>query len=150
MARHGVTDEQWDLIADLMPEPAATGRPRRDDRQMLDAILWILRTGAPWRDLPESDFGPWITAYARFRDWREAGVWDQLTERLLAHLSEQGAVDSELWCIDGSVIRASRAAAGASKGGRRKSRRTTRWGALEADSAPRSTSSATAQATRSR
>lgn len=58
MPRHGMTDAEWELIADLFPEPAATGRPPREPRELLDAIFWIVRTGAPWRDVPE-EFGPW-------------------------------------------------------------------------------------------
>ncbi|MCA9094139.1 MAG: transposase, partial [Planctomycetaceae bacterium] len=50
MARLLLTDEEWDLIADVFPEPADTGRPRRDPRRVLDGILWVLRTGSPWRD----------------------------------------------------------------------------------------------------
>ena len=62
MARLLLTDEEWDLIADVFPKPAATGRPPRDPRQVVDGILWILRTGSPWRDLP-AEFGPWQTAW---------------------------------------------------------------------------------------
>ena len=56
MLRHRLTDEQWDLISDIFPEPKRTGRPPRDRRQVVDGILWILRTGSPWRDLPENVF----------------------------------------------------------------------------------------------
>src|SRR3954452_4075483 len=63
MLRHRLTDQQWELVQDLFPPPARTGRPRRDRREILDAILWILRTGAPWRDLPE-ELGPWATAWS--------------------------------------------------------------------------------------
>ena len=134
MARHGLTNEQWALISELMPKPAKTGRPRSDDRLMFNAVLWILRTGAPWRDLP-GEFGPWITAYVRFRDWRASGLWDRIVERLLGHLNAQGVLDTDLWCIDGSVIRASRAAGGAAKGGHRKSRKTMRSAGRGAGSA---------------
>src|SRR3954447_12300842 len=58
MVRHRLTDPQWELVQDLFPPPARTGRPRRDRREILDGVLWILRTGAPWRDLPE-ELGPW-------------------------------------------------------------------------------------------
>ena len=53
MLRHRLTDQQWELVQDLFPPPARTGRPRRDRREILDGIFWILRTGAPWRDLPD-------------------------------------------------------------------------------------------------
>ena len=58
MAGHRRTDEQWECLAPLLPPPAHTGRPRADLRQVVDGILWMLRPGAPWRDLPEEDFGP--------------------------------------------------------------------------------------------
>jgi transposase len=57
MLRHRLTDQQWELVRDLFPPPARTGRPRRDRREILDGVLWILRTGAPWRDLP-AELGP--------------------------------------------------------------------------------------------
>src|ERR1700761_8721099 len=64
MLRHRLTDQQWELVQDLFPPPARTGRPRRDRREILDGIFWILRTGAPWRDLPE-ELGPWATTRDR-------------------------------------------------------------------------------------
>ena len=119
MARHELGDEEWAEISHLLPTRARTGRPPRDSRVMLNALLWILRSGSPWRDLPRERFGPWTAAYARFRQWRESGLLDQIFEHVLGRLDEDGLLDRELWCIDGSVIRASRAAAGASQGGRR-------------------------------
>ena len=65
MARLLLTDEDWALIADVFPPPAATGRPRCDPRRVLDGIFWVLRTGSPWRDLPANS-GPYTTCYHRF------------------------------------------------------------------------------------
>jgi transposase len=65
----------------LPPLRPRTGRPARDHRTILDAILWVLRTGAPWRDLPER-YGPWSTAWNRFRRWTAAGVWPRVLEAL--------------------------------------------------------------------
>lgn len=65
MARLLLTDEEWDLIADVFPAPAETGRPRRDRRTVLNGTLWVLRTGAPWRDVPE-EFGAWKTCWRKF------------------------------------------------------------------------------------
>jgi len=135
MKRHELTDEQWALIEPLLPKrKARTGRPPRDPRVMLNGIFWILHTGAPWRDLPER-FGPWQTVYDHFARWRREGVFAQVVEALQIKLDRRGLIDWDLWCMDGSNVRASRAAAGASKkvaNGTRKSRPTTRWAAAEA------------------
>jgi transposase len=92
---------------------------------MFNAMMWILSSGAPWRDLPER-YGPWQTAYERFNRWRKAGVIDRILERLQVRLDSEGYIERELWCVDGTSIRASKAAAGGGKGGGRKSPRTTR------------------------
>jgi len=92
---------------------------------MLDAMLWLLRTSAPWRDLPDF-YGPWETVYSRFRIWRQEGVFDHIVERLQVELDDAGKIDWDLWCIDGSNVRAARCAAGAGQKGGPKSPRTTR------------------------
>ena len=89
---------------------------------MVNGMLWILRTGAPWRDLPEA-FGPWQSVFHRFNELRREGVLDRILRRLQRRLAESGGIDDDLWCVDGSSIRAARAAAGAPKGGARRSRR---------------------------
>jgi transposase len=89
---------------------------------MMDALVWILRTGAPWRDLPDW-FGPWQTAYTRFRQWRDAGVLERIVATLQLRVADAGKIDWELWCVDGTSVRAARCAAGARKGGTRKSPR---------------------------
>ena len=151
MKRHEVTDEQWETIRPILPRrTATTGRPPSDPRLMLNGILWILRTGAPWRDLPER-FGPWQTVYDHFARWRRAGVYDRILEALHVRLDADGEIDWDLWCIDGSSVRATRAAAGADKKaavGTRKSRKTTLWAAREADSAASSTWLLTVEACR--
>lgn len=116
MVRHQLTDEQWKLIADVFPPPARTGRPQRDRRQIVNAIVWILRTGSPWRDLPE-EFGPWKTAWDLFDKWNGDGTLDEILNRLIAAKLDAGEVDSQLWCIDGTHIRAARCAAGGGKKG---------------------------------
>ena len=125
MARLLLADEEWELIADVFPEPAKTGRPRRDARMVLDGILWILRTGSPWRDLPE-EFGPWQTAWRMFDEWNANGTLAEILHRLQASFLAAGAIDSQLWCIDGTTVRAARCAAGGGKKGIRKSLATTR------------------------
>lgn len=123
--RHELTDEQWQVIEPLLPRPKRTGRPPRDAREMLEAMLWILRTGAPWRDLPDW-YGPWITVYARFRQWRDDGVLDRVVEKLQMLLADRGKIDWDLWCVDGTSVRAARCAAGAGKRGAWTSPRITR------------------------
>ena len=122
--RHGLTDDQWLAIEPLMPQPNRMGRPPRDAREMMDALMCMLRTGAPWRDLPDW-FGPWQTAYTRFCRWRNSGLLDRIVVQLQVMLADSGKIDWELWCVDGTSVRAARCAAGA-QGGARKSLQTTR------------------------
>ena len=115
MKRHELTDEQWALVEAHVPlSTARTGRPPRDRRTQLNGIFWILSTGAPWRDLPER-FGPWQTVYHHFSAWRKSGVFAAIVEALQVKLDQNGYIDWELWCVDGSNVRAARAAAGADK-----------------------------------
>ncbi len=127
MLRHRLTDEQWSLILDLFEDRKETGRPPRDRRTMIDAILWILNTGAPWRDLPDV-FGPWRTVWGVFDKWNDDGTLDQVLDRL----RNTDAIDEQLWCIDGTVIRAARCAAGGGKKGIPMSQRIMRLAAVEA------------------
>jgi len=150
MKRHELTSEQWSLIEPLLSPVAKTGRPPKDRRVMLNGILWILRTGAPWRDLPER-FGAWRTVYGYFQQWRADGTFDRILEALQIRLDREGKIDWDLWCIDGSNVRAARAAAGASKKvspDTRTSPKTTLWAAREADSAASSTWLLTVEACR--
>ena len=83
---------------------------------MVNAILWRIRSGAAWRDLP-SEYGPWETIYSRFRRWRDAGVWDDLLVALQTEAAHDEQLDGTLAMLDGSNIRAHQAAAGARKKG---------------------------------
>lgn len=98
------------------PPPARTGRPRRYRREILDGILWILRTGAPWRDLPEG-LGPWATVWDLFDTWNNDGTLEAILSRLRSAGIDAGLVDGELWCVDGTVVRAARCAGGGGKEG---------------------------------
>jgi transposase len=138
MRRYELTDEQWEWIADLFPPLVTNGRPWRDHRMMVNAMLWILNTGSPWRDLPER-YGPWQTAYNRFNRWRKDGTFDAVLERLQIRLDEDGHIDWDLWMVDGSSVRAHAAAAGAGKKGGLANPTTTHWVAREAGLAPKST-----------
>ena len=144
--RHALTDAQWARIAHLFEPTSARGRPGRPARLMLDAALWIMKTGAQWRDLPEH-FGTWQSAYDRFRRWRLAGTLDRVVAHLQRDLDRDGLIDWSAFCIDSTSVRASRSAAGARKRappprgpGSRASRRIMRWGGRVAALRPSFTS----------
>src|SRR5262249_7379059 len=137
------------------PRPGKAGRPPCDDRAIVNGSLWVLHCGEPWRDLPEY-YGPWETVFCRFNAWRRDGTWVRIVTSLLDELDDKGLLDHDLWCVDGTVVRASRAAAGAGKKGRGtrvgwagargrlcESLRTMPWGVRAAGSGRRAPSSAT-------
>ena len=125
MARLLLTDDEWELIAGVFPEPAATGRLRRSPRQVLDGILWVLRTGSPWRDVPV-EFGTWKTYWRMFDTWNADGTLAEILHRIQERFVAAGAIDQELWCIDGTTVRAARCATGGGKKGILRSLVTTR------------------------
>ncbi|UQB34127.1 IS5 family transposase [Pseudomonas tremae] len=114
--RYELSDASWELIKDLVSPEQKMGRPRSDDRLVLHGILWILCSGAAWRDLPER-FGPWSTVYQRFRDWRDDGTFERILERLHIRLNQEGLIDLDTWMIDSTAVRATRASSGAGKKG---------------------------------
>lgn len=115
--RHELTDDLWERLAPLLPpQRPRTGRPAQDHRTILNGMLWILRTGAPWRDLPDR-YGKWQTVYSRFRRWREAGVWEEVLRTLQRDAAFDGTLDGSLAMIDGTNVRAHQQAAGARKKG---------------------------------
>ncbi len=78
MARMFLRDSDWERLEKLLPaQKGKQGRPRKNDRLIIEGILWILRTGAPWRDIP-SDFGPWTTISNRYRRWTKNGIWQSM------------------------------------------------------------------------
>ena len=110
MNRDLLSDEQWERIAPLLPgKEGDPGRTGRDNRLFVEAVLWLVRTGAPWRDLP-AGFGNWFSVWKRFRRWAEKGVF----ERLFYELSQDA--DFEYALIDGTIVKVHRHACGA-KGG---------------------------------
>lgn len=114
--RHVLTDEEWNQLQRLLPsEKPRRGRPWASHRLVISAILWLLATGVPWRDLPEA-FGKWKTVFNRFRRWVREGVWDQLLETFYRMRDQQGLIDRDQWNVDGTIIRAHRCAAGAPQG----------------------------------
>jgi transposase len=81
------------------------GRPAKEHRTILNGILWILRTGAPWRDLPER-YGNWKTVYSRFRRWQEVGIWDRILTEIQIEAAHDDQIDGSVTMIDSSSIRA--------------------------------------------
>ena len=114
--RHELSDAPWERLRPLLPPQCPeTGRPAHDHRTIINAILWRLATGVPWRDLPER-YGPWQTVYSRFRRWQRGGIWDRLLAALQADGDAAGALDWSLHFVDGTTVRAHQHAAGAKKG----------------------------------
>lgn len=116
MARFELTDDEYALLLPHLPaeRPRKRGRPYVPHRRVLNGIFWILRTGAPWRDLPER-YGRWQTVYDRFSRWRREGLIARLLEVLMAHARSLDILDFDFAAIDGTVVRAHKAAAGARK-----------------------------------
>lgn len=110
MARFDVSDAEWAIVAPLLPNKPR-GVARVDDRRVVNGIFYILRTGSPWRDLPER-YGPYTTVYNRYNRWAKAGVWLAVFEALTAKSPES------LHLIDSSIVRAHQHAAGGKKGAR--------------------------------
>jgi transposase len=106
MVRLQLDERQWQKVKAALGVRKRAGRPGRDDRNFVEAVLWWRRTGAPWRDLP-SDFGPWKTVFNRFDRWASKGIWQRLFEALCQDH------DDEWHSIDSTINRAHQHAAGA-------------------------------------
>ena len=108
-----LTDEQWEIVSPLIPEPRRRedrrGRPWRDPRDVLHGILWVLRTGAPWKDLPDR-YPPYQTCHRRFQQWSRDGTVRRVLEVLAEDLYRRGRIDLREAFVDGTF-------AGAKKGG---------------------------------
>ena len=147
--RYELTDKQWQAVESILPKRTAkTGRKPKSPRQMLNGIIWVLRSGAPWRDVPDR-YGRWQTVYDYYWHWRDSGTFGRILSALQIRLDREGRIDWDLWCIDGSSVRAARAAAGAAKTvsrSTRKSPKITRWAARAVDGAASSTWLLTAEA----
>lgn len=109
--RHRIRDDQWEKIKDCLPgKKDDPGRTACDNRAFIEAVMWVAKTGAPWRDLPE-ELGSWNTVYQRFSRWSKKGVWQMIFNTLAVDC------DTEWLMIDSSIVRAHQHAAGA-KGGK--------------------------------
>jgi transposase len=116
--RYELSDAQWARLEPLLPpEKPWTGRPNDEHRRIVNGILWILYSGAPWRDLPRR-YGPVGTVSSRFYRWRQSGVWQRVLEELQAMADAEGRVDWDLHFLDSTVVRAHQHAAGARKADR--------------------------------
>src|ERR1043166_4630018 len=107
--RFDLSDEEWALLVPLLPKNRKSARV--DDRRILNAIFYMLRTGMPWRDLPER-YGPYTTAYNRFNRWSRRGIWKRIFDTLASKSRDS------LYLIDSTIVKAHRSASGA-KGGRK-------------------------------
>nr|WKN34497.1 IS5 family transposase [Tunicatimonas sp. TK19036] len=115
MRRYELSDEHWDKIADLFPSnEGKRGAPWQNHRQILNGMLWVLCSGAPWRDLPER-YGSWKTVYDRFRRYRKEGMFDRILACLQLQLNEEGLIDYHLWEVDSTTVRAHKSTAGAGR-----------------------------------
>jgi transposase len=114
MGRHELTDAQWERLTPLLPPryPGRRGRPYHDHRRIINGMLWIAKTGAPWRDLPEH-FGPWQTVATRFYRWKRCGLWARILAEVQRRADARGELDWEQHYVDGTVVRAHQHAAGA-------------------------------------
>lgn len=114
MARFDLTDEEWVRIEPLLPPQRSgkPGRPYSDHRKVINGILWIDRTGAPWRDMPER-YGPFSTCHDRLVRWQEEGVWANVLAQLIAQEDEQTTAVLTLDSVDATNVRAHQHAAGA-------------------------------------
>jgi transposase len=109
--RHELTDEQWQVIEPLLPASGVKGRPRVDDRRVINGMLFKAKTGVAWRDLPER-YGPWKTVYNRFWRWSRNGTLTTLVSRVRVIAEAIDELDREV-SVDSSIVRAHQHAAGA-------------------------------------
>ena len=116
MESSDLTEVQWERLRPVLPpQKPHPGRPGKDHRIILNGMLWILRTGSPWRALPER-YGPWKTVSSRFYRWQRAGIWDRVLAEVQRQADAEGRLDWSLHFVDSTVVRAHQHAAGA-KGG---------------------------------
>ena len=109
--RYELTDRQWKrLEPHLSGKNGDIGRPCDDNRRFINAVLWITRSGAPWRDLPER-YGKWITAFQRYNRWSNAGRW----EAIFRIIRDEEGVDMDWAAADSTIVRAHHHAAGQKK-----------------------------------
>lgn len=112
--RHELSDAEWAVLSRLLPSSGTAGRPRSDDRVVLNGIVWKLRTGSAWRDVPER-YGSWQTLYTRFRRWALDGTFSRMLKAIQAEKDAAGDIDW-LVSVDSTIVRAHQHAAGGKRG----------------------------------
>ena len=116
MSRYALSDAQWERLQPLLPpEKGPMGRPSTSHRRFFNAIVWLVRTGAPWRDLPP-EYGYWGSMATRFYRWNRNGTFLRIFKGLRQQADGKGLIDWEMHCVDSTVIRAHQHAAGGKKG----------------------------------
>jgi transposase len=114
MNRYELNNEQWDKIKTYIPgSTGKRGRPSKNNRQMLNGMVWLARSGAAWRDLPER-YGSWKTVYSKFTKWRDEGIFEKIFKEL------SGDIDAENFMIDSTFIKVHQSANGGVKKGNKK------------------------------
>lgn len=104
MSRHELTNEQWAVIEGLLPaRRKGPGRPRADDRQTLNGILYVLKTGCAWADMPER-YGSYVTCWRRLQTWSEDGTWERIWRALLGQLDAEARLEWAQAFLDGSFV----------------------------------------------
>ncbi len=106
-----LTDKQWDFIRSSLPPPAYTGRPREDDRMVINGIMYVLMSGCRWMDMP-SKYGSYKTAWERHKKWSEKGVWKNIMDSLVSYGYQKGLINVNDLSVDSSTV-------SAKKGGKR-------------------------------
>lgn len=110
MRRHELTNEQWAVLEPLLPKRRkGRGRPRAEDRQTLSGILWVLKTGCAWADMPR-EYGAYATCWRRLQRWEADGTWERLWQALLSQLDAQGKLAWAQAFLDGSFVAAKKGA----------------------------------------
>ncbi len=109
-----LTEQQWNCVKNILPEdpvrPDKRGRPWSDRRKVLDGVLWILRTGAPWKDLP-GRYGPYQTVHRRYQNWVRSGVMEKVLLAIAQDLKDRGGLDLSECFIDGTFVPAKKGGA---------------------------------------
>ena len=114
MQKAFLSDEQWAKIEPLLPKTKSRGRPWADNRRVLEGILWVLKTGARWRDLPKEYPSP-STCWRRLRQWEEHEVWLKIWRQFLSDLDQRGKLDWSESFLDGSFAPAKKGASASAK-----------------------------------
>lgn len=114
--RYELSDSEWAMISPYLPKGKSgaglRGRPRTEDRKIINGLIWLLRSGAPWRDIPDR-YGPFTTIYTRFRELMSSGSLVEIVSSLQLHFELAELLQDEEWEIDTTIIRAQISAAGA-------------------------------------